>query len=472
MIFYDSLLQSVKNGETTFEKFTESIYKQIESRPSLNCFITLNKDAALLAAKESDARVQSGKALPLDGMIIAIKDNFSTKGIRTTCASRILENFEPIYNATTVQRVIDAGAILIGKTNMDEFAMGSSNETSYFGNVKNPFNENKVPGGSSGGSAAATAAGFCHVAFGSDTGGSIRQPASFCGVYGFKPSYGRISRYGLIAFASSLDTVGLFASSANDLARVLDVLSGADKKDSTLIKDSAINSFSKLNENPNVKSVGLISPDELSKCDKDIQLTYNNLIEKLHSKGITTKVIEFEHTDAWIPTYYVLATAECSSNLSRFDGVRFGTRPELAEGDSLFKKTRSNGFGEEVKRRIMTGTYVLSGGYYDAYYKKAQQVRRIIFNNYAAAFSEVDFILMPTTPSHAFDFKAKKSNPLSMYLSDFFTASANLAGIPAINVPAGFTESEKLPYGMQIQAAYGKDEEIMAYANWIAKQLN
>lgn len=472
MIFYDSLLESVKNGETTFEKFTESIYEQIESRKSLNCFITLNKDAALLAAKESDARVKSGKALPLDGMIIAIKDNFSTKGIRTTCASQILENFEPIYNATAVQRVIDAGAILIGKTNMDEFAMGSSNETSYFGNVKNPLDETKVPGGSSGGSATATAAGFCHVAFGSDTGGSIRQPASFCGVYGLKPSYGRISRNGLIAFASSLDTVGLFASNANDLSRVLDVISGADSKDSTLIKEEPINSFSKLNVNPNIKSVGLISPTELEKCDLDIQTTYNNLVDKLHSQGIKTKVIEFEHTDAWIPTYYILATAECSSNLSRFDGVRFGKRPELAEGDNLFKKTRSKGFGDEVKRRIMTGTYVLSSGYYDAYYKKAQQVRRIIFDNYEAAFSEVDFILMPTTPSHAFDFNAKKSNPLSMYLSDFFTASANLAGIPAINVPAGVTKSEQLPYGIQLQAAYGKDEEIMAYANWIEKQLN
>ncbi len=471
MIKYNDFLNKIKSKNITTFEFTSQIFKQINQHSDLNAFITLNEESAILQAKESDLRFESGSQRPLEGMLIAIKDNISTKNIRTTCASKMLENYTPIYDATVVKRIKDAGGIIIGKTNMDEFAMGSSNETSYFGPVKNPLNSSKIPGGSSGGSATAVAAGFCHIALGSDTGGSIRQPASFCGIYGYKPSYGRISRYGLVAFASSLDQIGFLGSDVDSVSRVTDVLSGADEFDTTSLKIENTNSYQNLNSFPTKFKVGVMSKSLLEKCNSEVYNAYCNSIDKI--KELRGEVIEvdFRYTEAWIPTYYVLATAEASSNLSRFDGVRFGFRADLSENQNLYKSTRSQGFGAEVKRRIMTGTYVLSSGFYDAYYKKAQQVRRVICDDYNIAFSKVDIMFMPTTPSPAFGFNEKNGDPVIMYLSDFFTASANLAGIPGINIPIG-NNSEGLPIGMQIQTKHLDDEKLLMYANFLGQKLN
>lgn len=466
MLSYSQFLNQIANKETTCLEFTQSILNKIEELKDLNTFITVLDKEALLSAQESDKRFESGKPRPLEGMIVAIKDNISTKGVRTTCASKMLENYEPIYDATVIQRLKNAGAIIIGKTNMDEFAMGSSNETSYFGLVGNPHNSEYVPGGSSGGSAASVAAGFCHTALGSDTGGSVRQPASFTGTFGFKPSYGVNSRYGLVAFASSLDQIGVFASGAEDIARVMDVISGEDVMDATCSRKPSLNSFDKIDDAPTKLTFGILPQSEIDKCSPEIISSYNSILEKFKSLGIQLKEVNFTNTDAWIPTYYILATAECSSNLSRFDGIRFGFRPELKQEDNIYVKVRSQGFGEEVKRRIMIGTYVLSSGYYDAYYTKAQKTRRVIADNYAEAFKHVDFIFLPATPTVAFKKNEKKHNPLSMYLSDFFTVTANLAGIPAITIPAGFTD-QNLPYGVQLQAKQFDDERLLSVSNYI-----
>ncbi len=471
MISYKDLLNNVKNKEITFKQYTESILEKIKDNQHLNAFITICDKSAIENAEESDRRIAKGNPRALEGMIIAVKDNYSTKNIRTTCASKILENYTPVYDATAVKKILDAGAIIIGKTNMDEFAMGSSNETSYFGNVLNPLDNTKVPGGSSGGSASAVAAGLCHVAFGSDTGGSIRQPASFCGIYGVKPSYGRISRYGLIAFASSLDTVGLFASNLDDLSLCLDELTGLDEYDSTMIQAEKLNSNFALNNSIKPNRVGILCNSDTDKCESGIKANYEHLISKIKSEGIEIKEITFEHSQAWIPTYYILATAEASSNLSRFDGVKYGFRAELSDKDNIYKRTRTEGFGNEVKRRIMTGTYVLSHGYYDAYYKKAQKMRRVISDNYKKAFDDVDLIILPATPTSAFGFGDKESNPLAMYFSDFYTATANLAGIPAITIPFG-KEENKMPYGIQLQTKYKADEELIAYSKFVENLIN
>ena len=470
LIPYFELRKQFENGQSSVIDTVSNILVEIENKKNLNAFITVTGDMAIEQAKISQERFDSGNPRELEGMILAIKDNISTKDIRTTCASKMLENYVPIYNATAVQRLLDAGVIIIGKTNMDEFAMGSSNETSYFGNVLNPLNNEYVPGGSSGGSSAAATAGFCHVSLGSETGGSVRQPASFTGIYGYKPSYGRISRYGLVAFASSLDQIGIFSNSLEDLASVCDTITGVDENDSTSVNLSQTNSKNELNSEYKNLKVGFISAEVLKNCTDYVIEKYRSDLNKMKERGHELVEIPIHYAEAWIPTYYIIATAEASSNLARFDGVRFGFRPELKEGDNIYVKTRSEGFGMEVKRRIMLGTYVLSSGFYDAYYRKAQQVRRKITDSYKSTFDKVDFVYMPTTPGSAFKFGSSNDNPIKMYKADYYTASANLAGVPAINIPSGFDE-EGMPFGMQIQCNNFDDEKMIGYANYISKLI-
>jgi aspartyl-tRNA(Asn)/glutamyl-tRNA(Gln) amidotransferase subunit A len=468
---YFEIRKQFENKEISVSQIVNEVLDRIEKNSQLNAFITVTADYARQSAIQSDKRFSEGNPRPLEGMIVAVKDNISTKDIPTTCASKMLENYTPIYDATAVTRLKEAGAIIIGKTNMDEFAMGSSNENSYFGNVLNPLNEEYVPGGSSGGSAAAATAGLCHVALGSETGGSVRQPASFTGIYGYKPSYGRISRYGLVAFASSLDQIGIFSANLTDLSMVCDVITGCDENDSTSTDLSSTQSQNSLISEYKNLSIGYLSDENLSNCTDYVTSKYKSDLEKLKANGHNLVEVQVKYADAWIPTYYIIATAEASSNLARFDGVRFGFRPELADGDDIYVKTRSKGFGMEVKRRIMLGTYVLSSGFYDAYYKKAQQVRRKISDSYRATFDKVDLIYMPTTPGSAFKFGSRSDNPLKMYKADYYTASANLAGIPAINIPSG-KDSDGMPFGMQLQCNINKDELLIGYANYISNLIN
>jgi len=468
---YFELRKQFENGQTSVVDTVKDLLLDIENKKELNAFITVTDDYALNQAKISQEKFDSGNPRELEGMILAIKDNISTKDIRTTCASKMLENYKPIYNATTVQRLLDAGVIIIGKTNMDEFAMGSSNENSYFGNVLNPLNKDYVPGGSSGGSAAAATAGFCHVSLGSETGGSVRQPASFTGIYGYKPSYGRISRYGLVAFASSLDQIGIFSKSLKDLSSVCDIITGFDENDSTSANLKNTDSINHLDTDYSGLKIGYLSDDILSFCTDYVLEKYRSDLNKMKEQGHELIEIPIHFAEAWIPTYYIIATAEASSNLARFDGVRFGFRPEINEGENIYVKTRSEGFGMEVKRRIMLGTYVLSSGFYDAYYRKAQQVRRKITDSYKATFDKVDCVYMPTTPGSAFKFGSRNENPIKMYKADYYTASANLAGVPAINIPSGFDE-EGMPFGMQVQCNNFDDEKMIGYANYISNLIN
>jgi aspartyl-tRNA(Asn)/glutamyl-tRNA(Gln) amidotransferase subunit A len=381
---------------------------------------------------------------------IAIKDVICTKGIQTTCGSRILFNYKPQYDATAIKRLNDAGAVTIGKTNMDEFAMGSSNENSAYGPVRNPWDPDRVPGGSSGGSAVAVASGVVRVSLGSDTGGSVRQPASLCGVLGLKPTYGRISRYGLVAFASSLDNIGIFGRSANDIAGVLQVISGRDLLDSTSADVPVPNYTSTLESDVAGKRIGVPRSWFGKGLDNDVRDSVENAIENFRSLGAEIVDVELPHAKYGIAVYYIIATAEASSNLARYDGVRYGFRAEDAhELRQMYFKTREEGFGAEVKRRIMLGTYVLSSGYYDAYYSKAQKVRTLLKQDYANAFQKCDAILTPTSPSVAFKIGEKSDDPLAMYLNDIYTVSANLAGVPGISVPCGMSK-EGLPIGLQL----------------------
>ncbi len=452
----------------TCESLVNDILKTIEEKKDLNIFITVDGERALQDAKNSDLNFEKSCPRPLEGMVIAVKDNISTKDILTTCGSKMLHNFIPVYDATAIEKLREAGAIIIGKTNMDEFAMGSSNETSYFGNVKNPHNTEFVSGGSSGGSAAAVAAKMCHVALGSDTGGSVRQPAAFCGTYGLKPTYGRISRYGLVAFASSLDQIGIISSNAYDLALILDTISGRDDMDATTAPYENTNIAQTIASTKKIASfkVGTIKQEIMKDCDKSIQKAYKEYLKKLEDKGAELIEIDFKNPEAWVAIYQILATAEASSNLSRFDGVRYGFRAETEVGEDFVEKSRSEGFGDEVKRRIMLGTYVLSSGYYDAYYNKALKARRMVFNNYEDIFKKIDFIAMPTTPTPGFKFGEKSDNPVEMYLSDYFTAAANLAGIPAVSIPFGTTENN-LPIGMQLQAPPFKEKDLLELAELV-----
>jgi aspartyl-tRNA(Asn)/glutamyl-tRNA(Gln) amidotransferase subunit A len=418
---------------------------------------------------------------PLSGMTVAVKDVLALKDARLTCGSKFLENFQSLYTATCVQRLIDAGARIVGKTNMDEFAMGSSNETSYFGPVRNPWDVTRVPGGSSGGSAVAAAIGACNIALGTDTGGSIRQPAAFCGVIGMKPTYGRISRYGLTAFASSFDTVGTFSRTLEDAARTLEIMSGYDEMDSTSAR-VPVPQYSK-GLSKDVKGLKIGIPKEYygEGIEPDVRRLVEESKKKLLDAGCKIVDVSLPHTKYCIADYYILTTAEASSNLARFDGIRYGRRaiPPPKEGggqgvvplEETYRKSRSEGFGREVKRRIMLGTYVLSSGYYDAYYIRAQKVRRLIAQDFIDVFDECDALLTPTTPTTAFKFGEKASDPLAMYLNDIFTVSANIAGVPAISVPIG-VDTKGLPVAAQLISKHFDEETLFALSKEIFTEIH
>ena len=426
----------------------------------LNSFVTVNPAQALEAAHAADARLAAGDAGPLTGIPFAHKDIFCTKGVKTSCGSRMLDNFPAPYDATVTRRLADAGAVMIGKTNMDEFAMGSSNETSYYGPVKNPWDLARVPGGSSGGSAAAVAARLVPASTGTDTGGSIRQPAALCGITGLKPTYGRVSRYGMIAFASSLDQGGTFTRSAEDAALLLGAMAGFDERDSTSV-DRPVDDYPALLDAP-LQGLQIGLPKEYfgEGLDAGVGAAVEAALAEYKKLGATLVDISLPNTHLSVPAYYVVAPAECSSNLSRFDGVRFGYRAadprDLAD---LYTRSRGEGFGAEVKRRILIGTYALSAGYYDAYYLKAQQVRRLIRDDFLRAFEQVDVIMGPTTPSPAFRLGEKSDDPVSMYLSDIYTIAANLAGLPAMSVPAGFVGG--LPVGLHVVGNYFAEAQLL-----------
>ena len=432
----------------TIRSNIEKVLNNAEAlNPELNSFLSIERDYALGRADELD---KAGGELPLKGLPIAIKDVLCTKGMQTTCGSRILSNYKPQYDATAVTCLKSAGAIVVGKTNMDEFAMGSSNENSAFGPVRNPWDTDRVPGGSSGGSAVAVASGVVRVSLGSDTGGSVRQPASLCGILGLKPTYGRISRYGLVAFASSLDNIGIFGQSANDIARVLKVIAGRDPLDSTSADVPVPDYSAMLADDIKGKRLGVPRSWFGEGLDDDVRSAVETVIENFRSLGAEIVDVELPHAKYGIAVYYIIATAEASSNLARYDGVRYGFRAEESrELRQMYFKTREEGFGAEVKRRIMLGTYVLSSGYYDAYYAKAQKVRTLLKRDYANAFALCDAIVTPTAPSVAFKIGEKSDNPLAMYLNDIYTVSANMAGVPGISVPCGIS-SEGLPIGMQL----------------------
>ncbi len=426
----------------------------------LNSVITSNEEVALSTAQQADKIIASGEGGLLTGIPLLHKDIFCTQGLRTSCGSKMLDNFVAPYTATAVNKLELAGAVMLGKTNMDEFAMGSSNETSFYGGVKNPWDLETVPGGSSGGSAAAVAARLAPLASGTDTGGSIRQPAAFCGITGIKPTYGRVSRYGMIAFASSLDQGGAMAKSAEDAAIMLQAMSGFDEKDSTSVDKPMDDLLAGLGDSIKGLRVGLPKEFFTEELDVDIREKVEAAVDALKSAGAIIKEISLPNINLSVPAYYVVAPAECSANLSRFDGVRFGHRCESPKDlEDLYKRSRGEGFGNEVKRRVMMGAYVLSAGYYDAYYKKAQQVRRLIKQDFVDAFKEVDVIASATAPSVAFTSGEKKDDPVSMYLSDIFTIGVNLAGLPAMSVPCGFVD--KKPVGMQLIGNYFEESRLL-----------
>ena len=460
--------QMISQKEISNKEIVEEVYKLIDENSHLNAFVTLNKDRSIKKAEDLDNNPSDSS---LAGIPIAQKDLFCTKGIRTTCGSKILDNFIPPYSATVIENLENAGCISVGKTNMDEFAMGSSNETSFFGNVHNPWGEKLVPGGSSGGSASAVAAGIVPAASGTDTGGSIRQPASLCGITGIKPTYGRVSRWGMIAFASSLDQAGPMARTAEDCALLLNEMCSHDIKDTTSLDENIPNFEDSINESLKGKKVGVVKDLDLSSLDNDVIGVYENSLQEFVSLGAELVDISLPNLSLSVPTYYVVAPAECSSNLSRFDGVKFGRRSENPKDlEELYIQTRSEGFGDEVKRRILIGSYVLSAGYYDAYYKKAQQVRRLIKKDFEEAFSDVDVIMTPTTRGPAFEIGSKGSDPIQMYLEDLFTISANLAGLPAMSLPNGNIDNK--PIGIQIIGNFLDESTILNFGHMYQTKTN
>lgn len=459
------LSRGLAKGEYSSVELTQHFLNRIHQHDKkLNSFITVCEAEALAAAKNADLMRAAKKARSLTGIPIAHKDIFCTKGVKTTCGSKMLHNFIAPYDATLVHQCQEAGMVMLGKTNMDEFAMGSSNETSYYGSVHNPYNLNLVPGGSSGGSAAAVAARLAPIATGTDTGGSIRQPAALCNLTGIKPTYGRVSRYGMIAFASSLDQGGVMALSAEDAAMMLGVISGFDAKDSTSIDVPVPDYTALLNQSLEGITIGLPKEYFDEKLNAPMAKIMEEVFDTLKRQGAKFKEISLPSSPLSVAVYYVVAPAECSSNLSRYDGVRFGYRCENpVDLEDLYTRSRSEAFGAEVKRRIMIGTYVLSAGYYDAYYLQAQKVRRLIQNELLAAFQEVDFILSPTTPNPAFALGDKSADPISMYLSDIYTISANLAGLPAMSMPAGFMNG--LPVGAQLIGPHFSEARLLNVAH-------
>ncbi len=458
------LLSALAAGETTSEQLTRAYLDRIAAlNGELNAYITVCEDSAMAQAKAADAERAAGSTAPLLGIPIAHKDLFCTQGVLTTSGSKILHNFVSPYDATVVERLQEAGAVMLGKTNMDEFAMGSSNESSYYGAARNPWDLDKVPGGSSGGSAAAVAADLCAMATGTDTGGSIRQPAAFCGVTGIKPSYGRISRWGMIAYASSLDQAGPITKTAEDAALLLNVMAGADDKDSTSLELPTEDFSRDLNAPLNGLRIGLPTQYFTEQLNPAIADAIRTAVAELEKLGASVKEIDLPNSELALSAYYVIAPAEASTNLSRFDGVRYGYRcADPKDLEDLYKRSRSEGFGEEVKRRIMIGTYALSAGYYDAYYRKAQKIRRLVKQDFAQAFEEVDVIIGPTTPSPAFGLDSIKDS-VTMYLEDIYTIALNLAGLPGISVPAGFVDG--LPVGMQIIATDFAEAKLLNVAH-------
>ena len=458
------LAKGLRSGEFSSVELTKAFLARIKQHGSLNAYITVTEDLALQEAKAADARLAKGDAELLTGIPVAQKDIFCTEGVKTTCGSKMLDNFIAPYNATVVDKFNNAGAVMLGKLNMDEFAMGSSNETSYYGAVKNPWDINTVPGGSSGGTAAAVAARLAVCATGTDTGGSIRQPAALCGITGLKPTYGRVSRYGMIAYASSLDQGGPMARSAEDAAIMLQTMAGFDDKDSTSVDAPVPDYMAGLNNSLEGLKIGLPKEFFGDGLNSDVAAAIEAAIDEYRKLGAKVTEVSMPSLKLAIPAYYVIAPAECSANLSRFDGVRFGYRCENpADLTDLYTRSRGEGFGKEVKRRILMGTYALSAGYYDAYYIKAQKIRRLISEDFKKALSEVDVIMGPVTPSTAFGIGEKIGNPIEMYLSDIYTIAINLAGLPAMSVPAGFAKG--MPVGLQIIGNYFAEDKLLNIAH-------
>ena len=466
------LSTALESNQISSEELTRHYLDRCKKfNESLNCFITINEELALTQAKFADIQRASGDATPLTGIPIAQKDIFCTNGIKTSCGSKMLDNFIAPYDATLIRKMNSAGIVNIGKTNMDEFAMGSSNETSFYGAVKNPWDQETVPGGSSGGSACAVAARLSPAATGTDTGGSIRQPASLCGITGLKPTYGRVSRYGMIAFASSLDQGGPMTQTAEDAGLIMNVIAGFDKRDSTSAENSIDDYTARLNDSIEGLKIGLPKEYFSEDLDSNIAKLIEEGIKELEKLGASCKEIKLPNTELSIPAYYVVAPAECSSNLSRFDGVRFGYRCENPQDLSdLYCRSRSEGFGKEVKRRIMIGAYVLSAGYYDAYYLKAQKIRHLIRLNFQEALKDVDVIAGPTAIGTAFKLNEMIDDPISMYRSDLYTVSVNLAGLPAISIPVGFVNN--LPVGMQLIGNYFEESRLLNIAHRFQQVTN
>ncbi len=459
------LVSGLRAGKFSSVELVSHYLERIDSLdPGLNSLITVCKESALAQARTADEQYASGSAGPLSGIPIVQKDIFCTQGIKTSCGSRMLDNFISPYDATVVSKLKAAGAVTMGKANMDEFAMGSSNETSWYGPVKNPWDTDKVPGGSSGGSAAAVAARLCAAATGTDTGGSIRQPAAFCGITGLKPTYGRVSRYGMIAFASSLDQAGPMTRSAEDAALVLQAMAGADNRDSTSVDQPVPDYSATLGDDLTGLKIGLPKEYFDSGLDGEVAASVHQAIAEYKKLGAEVVDISLPNTALAVPTYYVVAPAECSSNLARFDGVRYGRRCEDPQDlEDLYKRSRSEGFGAEVKRRILIGTYALSAGYYDAYYLKAQQIRHLISDDFKRAFEQVDVIMGPTAPSTAFGLGEKAGDPVTMYLSDIYTIAVNLAGLPGMSIPAQPVAGR--PVGLQIIGNYFAEAKLLNVAH-------
>jgi aspartyl-tRNA(Asn)/glutamyl-tRNA(Gln) amidotransferase subunit A len=458
------LADGLRSGEFSSVELTQAFLARIKQHQSLNCFISVTEDLALQTAKFADDRIAKGNADLLTGIPIAQKDIFCTQGVKTSCGSKMLDNFIAPYDATVVEKLNDVGAVMLGKLNMDEFAMGSSNETSYYGVVRNPWQTDSVPGGSSGGSGAAVAARLSVCATGTDTGGSIRQPAALCGITGLKPTYGRVSRYGMIAYASSLDQGGPMARSAEDTAILMQAMAGFDDKDSTSVDLPVPDYQAGLGVDLKGLTIGLPKEFFGDGLSDNVATVIETAIQEYQKMGAVVKEVSMPNLKLAIPAYYVIAPAECSANLSRFDGVRFGYRCENPQDlADLYTRSRGEAFGKEVKRRILMGTYALSAGYYDAYYIKAQKIRRLISEDFKKTLAEVDVIMGPVTPSTAFGIGEKMGNPIEMYLSDIYTIAINLAGLPAMSIPAGFAEGK--PVGLQVIGNYFTEDRLLNIAH-------
>ena len=469
----EECLELLKEKKISSKELVTFYLKEAESNKELNAYISLNSKNAIKSAEESDKRIAKNTIRPLEGVPLAIKDLFCTRDVLTTAASKMLNNFKPTYESTVTQKLWDSGAVLLGKTNLDEFAMGSSNETSFYGASINPYSKDKkkyVPGGSSGGSASAVSGNIAIAAIGTDTGGSIRQPASYCGIVGLKPTYGRCSRWGIVSFASSLDQAGPMTKTVNDAALMIDIMAGYDKKDSTSADLEKTNFYKNL-ENRKKLKIGIPKQYRNDQLSKEIVKFWELGIEFFKKNNCEIVEIDLPHTEYALATYYIISSAEASSNLARYDGVRYGLRKNSEDINDLYEKTRSGGFGDEVKRRIMIGTYVLSAGYYDAYYLKAHKVRSKIINDFDQAFEKVDVIFTPTAPSDAFEKGSKIDDPIQMYLNDVFTVPVSLAGLPAISVPIGLS-NKKLPLGFQIIGKRFDEDTVLSAAKIIEENAN